>query len=259
MERNSRDMMNDLYSNGKPYNQEFLWDRVRGIDIDSTARKMCVPFEGKHILDLGSGDGCGSLHSYKGCKSIVCTDISEVAMSIARNKFEKKYPEAEFMQMDACNLIFLDNTFDIVVAKEVLEHVGNPEKMISEAFRVLKPNGIFLLTSPNRNSLHLIMNRALGYRDFKCCQDHTKELTYDETKEMLFNTGFYIDSAKGIHLMPYWGVPGLDGARHLTDNDEEVINLLRTLGGLVGPKYAFCYVIKSVKPDPSSDLIDERR
>lgn len=245
-----RKQMDEKYLNGKPYCSSLLWDIKRGREIDKIAVNVfCRPANGKIVLDLGSGDGCGSMFSIGVCDKIILTDISEVAMNKARERYRHSFLNARFIQADACNLDFVDGSFDIVIAKEVVEHVEDPTKLISEAFRVLKPGGIFSLTSPNKNSLHLIMSRKLGYGDFKCSNDHIKEYTYDEIKEMIISTGFYIDCTKGIYLMPYWGVSGLDGARRLTDNDEEINNLFLELGRLVGPRYAFCYAIKAIKPE----------
>jgi len=50
-------------------------------------------------------------------------------------------------------------------------------------------------------------------------------------------------------LMPYWGIPDIDlYVRHLTDNDPEMIELLRKLGERVGAEYAFQFVILCIKP-----------
>jgi hypothetical protein len=49
--------------------------------------------------------------------------------------------------------------------------------------------------------------------------------------------------------MPFWGVPGVDErVRPLTDNDPEMLELLKDLGRRVGAEYAFVYVIAAEKP-----------
>ena len=62
---------------------------------------------------------------------------------------QKRFPNSLVVQGDGTILPFGDNTFDWVVCSEVLEHVPEREKMISEFARVLKPNGILILTTPN--------------------------------------------------------------------------------------------------------------
>lgn len=55
---------------------------------------------------------------------------------------------------DAQQLPLISNCADIVFSTQVIEHVPHPEKLISEAFRVLKPKGILLLTGPFYWPLH---------------------------------------------------------------------------------------------------------
>lgn len=50
---------------------------------------------------------------------------------------------------DAMRLPFRSETFDTVVASEIIEHVGNPEALVSEAARVLAPGGTLVVTTPN--------------------------------------------------------------------------------------------------------------
>lgn len=49
---------------------------------------------------------------------------------------------------DAANLPFGNNIFDVVICSELLEHLYDPERVLREVMRVLKPNGIFLITVP---------------------------------------------------------------------------------------------------------------
>ncbi len=55
------------------------------------------------------------------------------------------------IKADATNLPFSDKTFDRVIASEILEHIPNDQKAISEIYRVLKPGSIAMITVPNKN------------------------------------------------------------------------------------------------------------
>ena len=57
--------------------------------------------------------------------------------------------EEGVIEMDACNLSFKDETFDLVVCREVIEHVDSGDKLLSEAYRVLRPAGYLFITTPN--------------------------------------------------------------------------------------------------------------
>lgn len=57
----------------------------------------------------------------------------------------------ELRVADATKLPFKDKTFDRIIASEILEHIEDDEKAISEMYRVLKPGGIIMITVPNKN------------------------------------------------------------------------------------------------------------
>lgn len=57
--------------------------------------------------------------------------------------------EEGVIEMDACNLSFKDETFDLVVCREVIEHVDSGDDLLSEAYRVLRPTGYLFITTPN--------------------------------------------------------------------------------------------------------------
>ncbi len=236
------------FSNGKSaYGRPTLWDEVRAVELDRLCVEMTSPMDGKKILEIGCG--VASFVPYiTACDEYIGTDLSSEAINTAAHEFGNK-PGFSFQVMDAQDLKFSDCTFDLVLAREVIEHVPDIKSTLSEAYRVLKPGGCILVTSPNRNSLHLRINRLLGYKDFTCAFDHIKELTFEEAEQMLLETGFQIIDTNGIFLQPYWGVQGLDEhVRHFTDNDPDTVSMLRDLGRLCGAKYAFGYLIKAQKP-----------
>ncbi len=62
---------------------------------------------------------------------------------------ESVYSHRDYRLADLYDLPFNDGTFDMVVMREVIEHLRMPDKAVNEICRVLKPQGIFLLTTPN--------------------------------------------------------------------------------------------------------------
>lgn len=62
---------------------------------------------------------------------------------------------------DCCSLPFADSSFDLLTANMVVEHVAQPPALLSEARRVLKPNGIFLFHTPNTLSYATLMARLV--------------------------------------------------------------------------------------------------
>lgn len=114
--------------------------------------------KGQYVLDVGTGIGTlPYLLSLKGANP-VGIDISEVGI----NKAKECLPGLMFHQMNADSLQFQDNLFDVVTSNQLLEHVENPEIVIKEMLRVLKPKGILLITVPINNRLD-VDNRDVGH------------------------------------------------------------------------------------------------
>lgn len=66
-----------------------------------------------------------------------------------RNFFKEEH--CMFMLMDAAELRFQDEQFDIIICGSMIEHLENPESALKEIKRVLKPNGVAIITTPNGN------------------------------------------------------------------------------------------------------------
>jgi phosphatidylethanolamine/phosphatidyl-N-methylethanolamine N-methyltransferase len=93
-----------------------------------------------HLLEIGVGNGA-HLQLYK-THTIVAIDTSSNMLAVAR----KQNSNVELLQMNGEALSFQDQTFDYVVLSHVIAVVDNPEKLLNEAYRVLRPNGrMFIL------------------------------------------------------------------------------------------------------------------
>ena len=68
-------------------------------------------------------------------------------------ELQKRYPEVTYMTGDAMKLPFEDNYFDYAVAGEILEHMEDPTSFVKEAMRVVKPGGIFSLSTPKEEGV----------------------------------------------------------------------------------------------------------
>lgn len=102
-----------------------------------------IKIKGK-ILDIGCG--YGRCMYILGVKRYIGTDISDGFLKIGR----KLFPSVKFIQMDARQLKFKDETFDFVSLFETIEHIPNYKLALKECYRVLKKNGTFIITTPNK-------------------------------------------------------------------------------------------------------------
>ena len=103
------------------------------------------PFDRALNLGAGEGDYDRMIASY--CRSLTAVDINEKDVEYAR-ALNAQTPNLSYQVENALDLSFPDAIFDLVVSVEVIEHVGDPEQMIREIRRVLKPGGFLLITFP---------------------------------------------------------------------------------------------------------------
>jgi phosphatidylethanolamine/phosphatidyl-N-methylethanolamine N-methyltransferase len=103
---------------------------------------------GGKILEIGVGTGL-SFDDYDASTEISGVDISEPMIARARERVNTgRYPFVKDLQvMDASALDYADGTFDCVVAQFVITLVENPEQVLSECARVLKPGGQIILVN----------------------------------------------------------------------------------------------------------------
>ncbi|MCX7570488.1 class I SAM-dependent methyltransferase [Tumebacillus sp. DT12] len=104
---------------------------------------------GGAVLDLGSGPGWISFIMKQFCPQAVITgvDISdEMVKASAEFAAEQGLQDISFVQGDAMELPFADNSFDMITSFAVLRLVPEPAKAIQEAYRVLKPGGLMYIS-----------------------------------------------------------------------------------------------------------------
>lgn len=104
----------------------------------------------KTILDIASGEGYGSNILAQYAKHVYGVDIAEEAIVHSRSKY--KTDNLQYMQGSATNIPIETGTIDMVVSFETIEHLDKHEEMMCEIKRVLKPNGILVISSPNKKT-----------------------------------------------------------------------------------------------------------
>jgi SAM-dependent methyltransferase len=102
----------------------------------------------KAVLDAGCGVGYGSVQLAQTAARVVGLDFAHDALLAAAKEYA--HPRVHFAQGDCGRLPFPDRSFEVVVAFEVIEHLENWRDLVSEAGRVLVPEGQFIVSTPNR-------------------------------------------------------------------------------------------------------------
>ena len=101
------------------------------------------------ILDVGCGPGTQAMIWAADGYEVSALDINEALVDFARHRAEEKGLKIDFRLGSATALPWADNTFDVCLIPELLEHVPDWQAVLSEAIRVLKPDGVFYLSTTN--------------------------------------------------------------------------------------------------------------
>lgn len=140
------------------------------------------------VLDTAAGTGAISIAASQNASHVICTDISEKMLSIARKKIKKRnIQNITIKNQSIYNLSAKDESYDIVIAGQVLHIIDSPEKAASELKRVTKQK-ILLPMSFTKN---LRGSAKLGVNIYRLFGFAPKiELAPDTYENFLTNIGF---------------------------------------------------------------------
>lgn len=102
-------------------------------------------------LELGAGDGGQSVTIARYCKHLTCTELDELGNAVIGTFTQKNLDNVDYVLCDAQDLSrFPDNSFDLVFSSNMLEHVTDPTRCLSECKRVVSSSGLIIHTMPTR-------------------------------------------------------------------------------------------------------------
>ena len=130
--------------------ERFIPELMSGELIDAehqTRYRFSLPHvRGCRVLDAGCGVGWGSALLVEAeASEVVGVDLDPETVEDAR----RRVPAATFVVGDLMDLPFDDDSFDVVVCFEAIEHTGDTERTLDQLARVLRPNGLLFVSSPN--------------------------------------------------------------------------------------------------------------
>lgn len=168
--------------------------RIEEIDVDvafegSTApenrfiRSCLGDISGKYLLDIGCGAGESSVYFARQGARCVAGDYSSGMLSAAKKLAQRYGVEIDTRMINAINLEFMNNTFDIVYASNILHHV-DADKALHEIHRVLKPGGFACMWEPLKHNPIINIYRRIA----------TEVRTEDEKPLSIF----FVDKVKRV-------------------------------------------------------------
>lgn len=154
---------------------------------------------GERALDLGCGDGVFTAELARAGVRVIGADVAEAALERARSR----YPGLDLrLVKPEAPLPFEDNTFELVWASEVIEHIADTARWLSEVRRVLAPGGRLLLTTPSHGRVRLLLGGIERYSE--PLGDHLHLYTRRSLRGLMYEFGFTairVRAAAGFPLL----------------------------------------------------------
>jgi 2-polyprenyl-3-methyl-5-hydroxy-6-metoxy-1,4-benzoquinol methylase len=169
---------------------EELWERLPE-ELQPPDRATRLAFlranvqPGETVLDLGCGDGWMTVELAELGARPTGVEIARAAVERA----QRRHPQLTFTLAPVDGPLPIDdNAFDVVWSSEVIEHVADTARWLSEAHRVLRPKGRLLVTTPNHSRLRLLVAGIEPYSE--PLGDHLHLYSARSLREVLREFGF---------------------------------------------------------------------
>ena len=154
------------------------WDLRRSFLVENVRH-------GDRALDLGSGAGDFTALLAEAGAQVTGVEVAEAALARAR----PRHPDLDFRITPIDGpLPFEDNEFDLVWASEVIEHIADTARWLSEVRRVLVPGGRLLLTTPSHGRLRVVLGGIDRFSE--PLGDHLHLYTRASLRALLAEFGF---------------------------------------------------------------------
>ena len=172
---------------------------IPGLDIENywfrrhevVYQQLAPRCRDRDVLEAGCGEGYGADLIAQVARRVIGLDYDDAAVA----HVAASYPRVEAVQGNLAELPLPDAAVDVVVNFQVIEHLWDQAQFIAECARVLRPNGVLMISTPNRITF------SPG-RDTPINPFHTRELNAAELTELLVNGGFTMHGMFGVFHGP---------------------------------------------------------
>lgn len=169
----------EKYKKQGPYHWEQAFHPIRGNAAAQARYNKCIRMlqdaigglAGKTVLDLGCGDGVLAYRLSRKGAVVYGLDVSKTGIRLAKQQLQTSKGTTVRLLVGSCyDTGFVDNHFDALVSSDVIEHVQDSERFLSEVRRILKPGAKAVISTPIRlkkdplDSMHV---REWFEEDFK--------------------------------------------------------------------------------------------
>jgi len=172
------------------------------------------------FLDIGCALGNFTIECAEkiNTKNIFGIEVHKEKIEIAEKKGIKVY------NFDLNEDFKLNETFDIVISTQIIEHIFNPDKFLRNIKKILAPDGYAIIATPNLSSFHNVLSLSMGYqptsywiseyqignplnplyqRKYDLKHGHVRVFSHRALKDILTIHGFEIIKMKGSGFYPF--------------------------------------------------------
>lgn len=206
------------------------WMSSYDVDQRISLIKESIPADASRMACLEVGCGTGKISEALAplVGSLTVSDISEKLAQEVGDRLG-----ANWLQQDACKLDIPDESYDLVVSSECIEHTPDPKRALTEMARVLKPGGSVIVTSPNKLWYPVLwLSVVTRIRQF---DGNENWLFPREAARTLRDGGISEIRTGGCHLFP-WQIPLAKKILPVFDRFDAVLHPLMINWGIHGKK-----------------------
>lgn len=176
-----------------------------------------APFNGLRLLDIGCGGGLLSEPMARLGAEVVGADAAERNIPVARLHAEEQGLAIDYRHTTAEALAAAGETFDVVLAMEIVEHVADPQAFLTTCQELMKPGGLLVASTINRNAKSFMM--AIVGAEWvmrwlpRGTHDWAKFITPDELQGFVRSAGLDPVDRKGFVFNPVtwnWAISDRD-------------------------------------------------
>jgi ubiquinone/menaquinone biosynthesis C-methylase UbiE len=190
---------------------------------------------GKRILDAACGEGYGSYLLSREAAHVTAIDIDQQSIEHATRRYPGQ--NIDFRQADCTALPLADDSVDVVVSFETLEHLAEQDQLLTEFRRVLRSDGFLLISSPDKKTY----SDETGYEN----PFHVRELYRDELEALLQQhfPAFRLFGQKLMFVSALWSLQGQGESESLMIDEDG-------LEAASCPQFAPLYFLAVAAADP---------
>ncbi len=146
--------------------------------------------EGRYALDVGCGTGYGTAVLAQTARKVLALDVSAESVAFAKTSYPAR--NADFLVADCRQIPLGSQTIDAAVCFEVIEHLAEQETLLEEIRRVLRPDGLLAISTPNR--IYYTEERK------EVNPFHVREFNFDEFLTLLKRSFAHVEIAFQNHV-----------------------------------------------------------